>query len=91
MKKPTTNNQLGIDIAVIANKVETIKENVMEIKQKLNCMVPNDSDYKELKMKVDSLWDDKNRLIGWLIGSGVIGGSVSVIAQSIVKTIQANF
>jgi hypothetical protein len=54
-------------------------------------MVPNDSDYKELKMKVDSLWDDKNRLIGWLIGSGVIGGSVSVIAQSIVKTIQAKF
>jgi len=91
MKKPTTNNQLGIDIAVIANKVETIKENVMEIKEKLNCMVPNDSEYKELKSKVDSLWDDKNRLIGWLIGSGVIGGSVSVIAQSIVKTIQANF
>jgi len=91
MKKPTTNNQLGIDIAVIANKVETIKDDVAEIKQTIKCMVPNDSDYKELKMKVDSLWDDKNRLIGWLIGSGVIGGSVSVIAQSIVKTIQAKF
>ena len=36
MKKPTTNNQLGIDIAVIANKVETIKENVVEIKNKLS-------------------------------------------------------
>jgi len=91
MKKPTTNNQLGIDIAVIANKVDTIKDDVVEIKQTIKCMVPNDSEYKELKSKVDSLWDDKNRLIGWLIGSGIIGGSVSVLAQSIVKTIQANF
>ena len=91
MKKPTTNNQLGIDIAVIANKVETIKENVVEIKNKLECMVPNDNEYKELKTKVDSLWDDKNKLIGWLIGSGVIGGSVSVLAQSIVKVIEAHF
>ena len=91
MKKPTTNNQLGIDIAVIANKVETIKENVVEIKNKLECMVPNDNEYKDMKDKVDTLWDIKNKLIGWLIGSGVIGGSVSVLAQSIVKVIEAHF
>lgn len=91
MKKPTTNNQISIDIAVIANKVDTIKENVVEIKNKLECMVPNDNEYKELKTKVDSLWDDKNKLIGWLIGSGVIGGSVSVLAQNLVKVIEAHF
>lgn len=91
MKKSTTNNQLGIDIAVMANKVDTIKENVVEIKNKLECMVPNDNEYKELKTKVDSLWDDKNKLIGWLIGSGVIGGSVSVLAQNLVKVIEAHF
>ena len=91
MKKPTTNNQLGIDIAVIANKVETIKENVMEIKQKLNCMVPNDSEYKELKMKVDSLWDSKNKLVGWMLGAGIAGGGVSAVLSGLIKVIQAKF
>ena len=91
MKKPTTNNQLGIDIAVIANKVETIKENVMEIKQKLNCMVPNDSEYKELKMKVDSLWDSKNKLVGWMLGAGIAGGGVSTVLSGLIKVIQAKF
>ena len=91
MKKPTTNNQLGIDIAVMANKVDTIKENVVEIKQKLNCMVPNDSDYKELKMKVDSLWDSKNKLVGWMLGAGIAGGGVSAVLSGLIKVIQANF
>jgi CO dehydrogenase nickel-insertion accessory protein CooC1 len=91
MKKPTTNNQLGIDIAVIANKVETIKENVVEIKNKLNCMVPNDSEYKELKMKVDSLWDSKNKLVGWMLGAGIAGGGVSAVLSGLIKVIQAKF
>ena len=89
MKKPTTNNQISIDIAVIANKVETIKETVVEIKQKLNCMVPNDSEYKELKFKVDNLWDSKNKLVGWLLGAGVIGGTASNLLSSLVKTVMA--
>ncbi len=91
MKKPTTNNQLGIDIAVIANKVDTIKENVMEIKKKMDCMVPNDSDYKELKMKVDSLWDSKNKLVGWMLGAGIAGGGVSAVLSGLIKVIQAKF
>jgi hypothetical protein len=68
-----------------------MKEGIDTIKSSLDCMVKNDSEYKEVKTKVDQLWDDRNKLIGWLIGSGVIGGSVSVLAQSIVKTIQAKF
>jgi len=35
MKKPTTNNQLGIDIAVIANKVDNIDRTVRDIQGKL--------------------------------------------------------
>jgi len=89
MKKPTTNNQLGIDIAVMANKVDTIKENVVEIKEKLNCMVPNDSDYKELKMKVDSLWDSKNKLVGWMLGAGIAGGGVATILKGLVTQVIA--
>jgi len=89
MKKPTTNNQLGIDIAVIANKVETIKETVVKIENKLDCMVPNDSEYKELKFKVDSLWDSKNKMVGWMLGAGIAGGGVSALLNSLVKTVSA--
>ena len=89
MKKPTTNNQLGIDIAVIANKVDTIKDDVVEIKQTIKCMVPNDSDYKELKMKVDSLWDSKNKLVGWMLGAGIAGGGVATILKGLVTQVIA--
>ena len=94
MAKITSNNtkeinQLGIDIAVIANKVETIKENVMEIKNKMECMVPNDSEYKELKIKVDSLWDSKNKLVGWMLGAGIAGGGVSALLSGVVKSVLA--
>ena len=68
-----------------------MKEGIDTIKSSLDCMVKNDSEYKEVKTKVDQLWDDRNKLVGWLIGSGVIGGSVSVLAQNLVKVIQAKF
>lgn len=80
-----------ISIALLKKDIKYLKEGIDTIKSSLDCMVKNDSEYKEVKTKVDQLWDDRNKLIGWLIGSGVIGGSVSVLAQSIVKTIQANF
>ncbi len=91
MKKPTTNNQISIDIAVIANKVDTIKETVVKIENKIDCMVPNDAEYRELKLKVDSLWDSKNKLVGWMLGAGIAGGGVSALLSSLVKTISAQF
>lgn len=90
MKKQQTNNQISIDIAVIANKVDTIKENVVEIKNKMNCMVADDADYKELKFKVDSLWDSKNKLVGWMLGAGVAGGGIASALSGLVKVISAN-
>jgi len=89
MKKPTTNNQLGIDIAVIANKVDTIKDDVVEIKQTIKCMVPNDSEYKELKMKVDTLWDIKNKLIGYMLGAGISGGVIGSLLKGIATDVIA--
>ena len=35
MKKPTTNNQLSVDIAVMANKVDNIDKTVRDIQGKL--------------------------------------------------------
>lgn len=82
-------NSLTTNMAVVVTKIETIKENVMEIKNKMECMVPNDSEYKELKMKVDSLWDSKNKLVGWMLGAGIAGGGVSALLGSAVKTVLA--
>ena len=89
MKKPATNNQISIDIAVLSEKMDTVKFTVVKIEKKLDCMVPNDADYQELKMKVDNLWDSKNKMVGWLIGSGVVGGSISTLVQGIIKTVSA--
>ena len=89
MKKPTTNNQISIDIAVIANKVDTIKETVVKIEHKMECMVPNDSDYRELKMKVDNLWDSKNKVVGWMLGAGIAGGGISAMLNGLVKMVSA--
>ena len=80
-----------ISIALLKKDIKYMKEGIDTIKSSLDCMVKNDSEYKEVKTKVDQLWDDRNKLIGWLIGSGVIGGSVSVLAQNLVKVIQAHF
>ena len=80
-----------ISIALLKKDIQYMKEGIDTIKDSLNCMVKDDSEYKELKTKVDNLWDDRNKLIGWLIGSGIIGGSVSVMAQNLIKTIQAQF
>ncbi len=80
-----------ISIALLKKDIKYMKEGIDTIKSSLDCMVKNDSEYKEVKTKVDQLWDDRNKLIGWLIGSGVIGGSVSVLAQNLIKVIEAHF
>ena len=83
-------NSLTTNMAVVVTKVEAIKENVIEIKEKLNCMVPNDSEYKELKFKVDNLWDSKNKLVGWMLGAGIAGGGVSALLNGLIKTVSAS-
>lgn len=82
-------NSLTTNMAVVVTKIEAIKENVIDIKNKMECMVPNDSEYKELKMKVDSLWDSKNKLVGWMLGAGIAGGGVSALLSGAVKTVLA--
>jgi len=60
------------------------------INKKLDIVVVNDDEYKELKSKVDSLWDSKNKVLGWLIGAGMAGGFTSTLLQGLVKTVLAS-
>jgi hypothetical protein len=59
------------------------------IVKKIECMVPNDTEYQELKVKVESLWDSKNKMIGWMIGAGVAGGGISTVFSGLVKDVLA--
>lgn len=59
--------------------------------KKLECVVINDDDYKVLVGKVNSMWDSKNKLIGWMLGAGVAGGGISAMLNGIVKDVLANF
>jgi len=80
-----------ISIALLKKDISYMKQGIDDIKGSLDCMVKNDDEYRELKLKVDSLWDSKNKLVGWMLGAGIAGGGVSALLSSLVKTISAQF
>lgn len=62
-----------------------------EIKQSLKTRVVNDDNYQSLTKKVNTLWDDRNKVLGVMLGAGLAGGATSVVLQNIVKAILASF
>lgn len=49
----------------------------------------DDEEYKEMRVKVDSLWDSKNKLVGWMLGAGIAGGGISTLLNNLVKAVGA--
>jgi len=78
-----------ISIALLKKDIIYIKKGVEKISNSLDYMVKNDDEYKEMKNKVDDLWDSKNRMIGWLLGAGIVGGATSSVLQDIIKSVLA--
>jgi len=78
-----------VSIALLKKDITYIKKGIDDINDSLSCMVKNDDEYKELKSKVDSLWDSKNKIVGWMLGAGIAGGGISTFLASAVKTIMA--
>ena len=81
-------NKLLIRIDERQKKMST---DICEIKKKLNCTVIENDDYKDMKEKVYRLWDDRNKMLGYMIGAGVAGGGISTFLAGAVKIILANF
>ena len=52
-------------------------------------MVKNDNDYKDMKDKVDTLWDIKNKLIGYMLGAGISGGVIGSLLKGIATDVIA--
>ena len=62
---------------IIKSKVENIEKCIAKT------VSIDDEEYKEMRAKVDSLWDSKNKMIGWMIGAGAAGGSIVTILRTI--------
>ena len=84
-------NQMGIDLAVILNKVDFIRDELAEIKECLEHSVKDDDSYREIKRKVNFLWDERNKMVGWMIGAGATGGAIASVFKGVVTDIFAKW
>ena len=66
-----------------------LKEGIDEIRGSLKTMVPNDDEFKQMKERVDKMWDNQNKMIGWMVGAGAAGGGVAVLIKSLVTQVIA--
>lgn len=86
-KSKTSDRELLIRIderqQIIKAKVEGIEKCVARA-----VTIDND-EYKEMKARVDNLWDSKNKMIGWMIGAGAAGGSIVTILRTIATDVLA--
>jgi hypothetical protein len=46
-------------------------------------------EFKELKDKMSTLWDERNKLIGLLLACGIIGGTTGAMIKQVVSSVFA--
>ena len=73
----------------IDERVKKMTSDISGIKDCLDRTVENNDEYREMKGKVDRLWDDRNKLIGWMLGAGMVGGATGSIFKGLVGAILA--
>ena len=83
-----TNNKLLIRID---ERQQIVLKDIKDIKYKLDCKVEDNPDYHDMKDKVYRMWDDRNKMIGYMIGAGIVGSGITSLLSGAVKTILANF
>lgn len=65
----------------MSKKIDSISLNLVN---KVDC-----SDFEDFKKKVAIMWDDRNRVIGWLLACGVIGGTTGALIKQFVSGVLA--
>lgn len=85
---PKSNNDLLIRID---ERQKEMASDILAIKGKLDCKVDNDRAYEARGKKIETLWDDRNKMIGWMLGAGVAGGGIATLISGMVKTVFALF
>ena len=73
----------------IDERQEAMSKQLNTICGKVDKKVDDDKDYQEIVNKVNSLWDSKNKMIGWMVGAGATGGTIASIIKSLVSDVLA--
>ena len=73
----------------IDERVKTMYLKMDSLCSRMEKKVDDDSDYQAMEKKVDSLWDMKNKLVGWAIGVGVVSGTTVTLLKDLVSKVFA--
>jgi hypothetical protein len=73
----------------IDERQKQVANDIVEIKDSLKCTVKDDDDFKDLKNKVKTLWDERNKVIGWLLACGIVGGTTGALIKNFVASVFA--
>lgn len=75
----------------IDERQKEMSKDISDIKENLSCTVRNDKNYEIMCSKVSTLWDDRNKVLGWMLGAGVAGGGITTLLSGFLKTVFAKF
>jgi hypothetical protein len=68
-----------------------MQSQLVAINKKFETVVQCDDDYKRMVAEHKSLWDSKNKMIGWMIGAGMTGGGIATALGKIASEVLANW
>jgi len=79
--------EMASDILSIKKRLETVvtDEKCKERQTNFN------KEFIDVKAKTHILWDDRNKMIGWLLGAGIVGGTASTLLSGLAKSVFAMF
>ena len=82
-KSKTNKKNVDHDLLVrMDERQKQILDELKEIKNRELNFVVNDEDFKGMAIKVDALWDMRNKMLGYSAAAGAIG---AIILQVIFK------
>ena len=98
MKENQSNNDLLIRID---ERQQEMSKDILTIKNKLETVVTNEKcierqagfskDFSEMRNKTNTMWDERNKFLGYMIGAGMAGGGISSFLVGAVKAVMASF
>jgi hypothetical protein len=78
----------------LIKEIRTLNDDVTRklehLENSLNAKVSVE-DFAEYKAKTDKLWDEHNKMIGYVIGGGITGGVVAQGLTKLVTEVMAKF
>jgi predicted RNase H-related nuclease YkuK (DUF458 family) len=86
-RKPKMDKQDIVTYRELIKEITALRaELTAGIKEIMDCVDTKVSykTFSDVKTKTDKMWDERNRVIGYILGGGIVGGATSA---AIVKTV----